>query len=181
MSEPEAHPRLPDEPVVPPAANTVTDWQPLPTRARTLFVFGNLFGFGIPAVVSLIPIGLFTPWDALKLPLSLASLLLLPSFGVWLALKQYRYTQWRLDAQGFALRRGRMWRHETQVPTSRVQHLDLKRGPLERYFKLATLVIHTAGTRHSAVSVGGLDADDAELLRNRLGRQIDDDGHDDQA
>jgi membrane protein YdbS with pleckstrin-like domain len=72
-----------------------------------------------------------------------------------------------------------MWRHETQVPISRVQHLDLKRGPLERYFKLATLVIHTAGTRHSAVSVAGLDAVDAEHLRDTLGRQLDDD--DDQA
>jgi membrane protein YdbS with pleckstrin-like domain len=154
-------------------------WQPLPTRARMLFVLGNLAGFGIPAVLSLVPIGLFSPWDALKLPLSIASLLVLPALGVWLALKQYRYTAWRLDTQGFSLRRGRMWRHETQVPISRVQHLDLKRGPLERYFKLATLVIHTAGTRHSAVSVAGLDAVDAEHLRDTLGRQLDDD--DDQA
>lgn len=154
-------------------------WQRLPTRARTLFVLGNLLGFGIPAVLSLVPIGLFLPWGGLKLPLSLASLVLLPAFGVWLAIKQYRHTQWRLDAQGFALRRGRMWRSETRVPASRVQHLDLKRGPLERRFGLANLVIHTAGTRHSAVVVGGLDADDAERLRDRLGRQIDDDDDDD--
>lgn len=181
MSDPEPLSRPPDQSLVPPEADMDPAWQPLPTRARTLFVLGNLVGFGIPAVGSLVAIGLFLPWDALKLPLSVASLLLLPLFGVWLALKQYRYTHWRLDAQGFALRRGRMWRHETRVPASRVQHLDLKRGPLERYFKLATLVIHTAGTRHSAVSVGGLDADDAERLRDRLGRQIDDDDHDDQA
>lgn len=175
----------PAPPRQPPAENTLTlsaggDWQALPRRARNLFVLGNLFGFGIAAVLSLIAIGLFLPWPSLRLPLSVASLVALPTFGVWLALKQYRYTHWRLDAEGFALRRGRMWRRETRVPASRVQHLDLNRGPLERRFGLSTLVIHTAGTRHSAVAITGLDADDAEHLRDALGRQLDnDDGDDD--
>lgn len=155
-------------------------WQPLPPRARTLFVLGNLVGFGIPAVGALIPIGLLVPWKPAALALSAASIVLLPMFGVWLARKQYRYTQWRLDSDGFALRRGRLWQSETRVPSTRVQHLDLKRGPLERRFGLSTLVIHTAGTRHSAVSLSGLDADDAERLRDRLARQSDhdDDDHD---
>ena len=69
-----------------------------------------------------------------------------------------------------------MWFRETRVPASRVQHLDLKHGPLERRWKLATLVIHTAGSKMSAVSVSGLDADDAETLRDRLAQQLD---HDD--
>jgi hypothetical protein len=59
-----------------------------------------------------------------------------------------------------------------------VQHLDLKRGPLERRYGLATLVIHTAGTRDSAVNVEGLEDADAEHLRDRLARQMD---HDDDA
>lgn len=153
-------------------------WQRLPPRAQVLFVLGNLVGYGIAAVAALVPVGLLLPWDGLKLPLSVALLVLLPLLGVWLARKQYRHTWWRLDAQGFALRRGRMWQQETRVPTSRVQHLDLKRGPLERRFGLATLAIHTAGTRHSAVVVGGLDVDDAERLRDILGRQIDGDDDD---
>ena len=66
-----------------------------------------------------------------------------------------------------------MWFTETRVPASRVQHLDLRHGPLERHWKLATLVIHTAGSKMSAVSVTGLDAEDAETLRDRLARQIE--------
>ena len=66
--------------------------------------------------------------------------------------KQYRYTFWKLDADGLAIRRGRLWQRETRVPATRVQHLDLKRGPLQRQRRLATLVVHTAGTRHSAVT-----------------------------
>ena len=90
-------------------------------------------------------------------------------------IKRFRSSAWRLDDDGFAFRRGRLFFHETRVPASRVQHLDLKHGPLERRWKLATLVIHTAGSKMSAVSVTGLDADDAEALRDRLARQIDDD------
>ena len=77
-----------------------------------------------------------------------------------------------------AVRRGRLWQRETRVPTTRVQHLDLKRGPMQRGRNLATLIVHTAGTRNSAVTVPNLDADDAERLRDRLARQID---HDDDA
>jgi membrane protein YdbS with pleckstrin-like domain len=99
------------------------------------------------------------------------------AFGAWLGRKHWRHTHWRLDDDGFTLRRGRMWRSETRVPQSRVQHLDLKRGPLERRYGLSTLVIHTAGSRHSAVTVSGLGEGDAECLRDRLARQ--DDGVDD--
>lgn len=150
-------------------------WQPLPPRALNLFVIANLMGFGLPALVALIPIGVMMPSRSLGLAAGLAVLLVAPAFGVWLARKQYRYTRWKLDADGFALRRGNLWRSETRVPASRVQHLDLKHGPLERRYRLATLVVHTAGTRDSAVSVTGLDEDDAARLRDRLALQIDDD------
>jgi uncharacterized protein len=154
-------------------------WQPLPARARGLFVLSNLVGFGIPAVLALVPIGWWFESPQVRLSLGLACLLALPGWGAWLALKQHRYTHWLLDGDGFGLRRGRFWYRETRVPATRVQHLDLKRGPLERRFGLATLVIHTAGTRHSAVSVEGLDAGVAETLRDHLARQVEDEADDD--
>ncbi len=162
-----------------PAPGLAAGWQPLPARARTLFVLANLVGFGIPAVLVLVPIGWWFESPAVRLALGLASLVLLPAYGAWLALKQHRYTQWLLDGDGFGLRRGRFWHRETRVPTTRVQHVDLKRGPLERRFGLSTLVIHTAGTRHSAVTVEGLDAGVAEALRDHLARQVEDEADDD--
>lgn len=154
-----------------------TDWQSLPARSRMLFLIGTMPGLALPAAVAGFFLAAATdvvpPW--LGAPLGL---LLGLAFGAWLGLKQYRYTYWRLDDTGLAVRRGRLWQRETRVPTTRVQHLDLKRGPLQRGRNLATLVVHTAGTRNSAVSVPNLDADDAERLRDRLARQID---HDDDA
>ena len=178
MSDP--IPPGPMRPVAPTAAvvDTDTGWQALPSRARTLFVIGGLARFTFVALVLLVPIGLLVAWKPLAIALAVASLLLLPAFGAWLGHKQYRYTHWLLDGDGFALRRGRLWQRETRVPATRVQHLDLRRGPLERRFGLATLVIHTAGTRDSAVHVAGLAVADAEWLRDRLARQDDRDDDD---
>jgi membrane protein YdbS with pleckstrin-like domain len=155
----------------------VVDWQHLPARGAKLAAFGGALGSAIPFAVAsafLSRLADFsTPWLVAPVVGLLGA-----AFGAWLAVKRHRRTLWKLDDQGFALQRGRWWQTESRVPISRVQHLDLKRGPLERAFKLATLVIHTAGTKMAAVSVSGLDGEDAERLRDRLARQLD---HDDDA
>ncbi|MDH5830585.1 PH domain-containing protein [Luteimonas sp. M1R5S18] len=164
---------------VDPAGASIGDgWRPLPLRARWLFVLGNLFGLGALAIGLLVPIGLLLRDTPFALPLALAVLVALPAWGAWLAVRQYACTRWRLDAHGYTLRRGRLWQRETFVPRSRVQHLDLQRGPLERRFGLATLVVHTAGTRHNAVSTTGLGEDDAEWLRDQLAQWIEADDDD---
>jgi uncharacterized protein len=150
-------------------------WQPLPPRARTLFTLSAAVSALFPLVGALVAIGLLVPEGGLRVGAAVAALVAIPTLSVWLARKRYRYTRWRLDAEGFALRRGRFWSVETRVPGSRVQHLDLVRGPLQRRFDLATLVIHTAGTRHNAVSVAGMDTAEAERLRDVLARGTADD------
>jgi membrane protein YdbS with pleckstrin-like domain len=152
------------------AALEPSGWQPLPSRARTLFAFSRM-GFAVPAAVA----G-FVLLEAFDLPGPVGALIAasaVAAFAVWLGFRQFRYIAWRLDDEGLAIRRGRMFQRETRVPATRVQHLDLKRGPWQRKRGLATLVVHTAGTRHSAVTLPHLDADDAERLRDVLGRQVD--------
>lgn len=149
-------------------------WQPLPARGAKLAATGALLGTLTAAAVALgvarlsAPVPL--PWRWLGLAAVLVAL------GVaWVAWRRHRTIRWRLNAQGFAVSRGHLWQSETHVPISRVQHLDVRRGPLERAARLATLVVHTAGTRLSAVSLSGLDHDDAERLRDRLAHQLDQD------
>lgn len=95
--------------------------------------------------------------------------------AILLGLRVHRTLRWRFDHDGLSVRRGVMWQRETHVPITRVQHLDISRGPLQRSRRLSTLVLHTAGTRSNAVSVPHLDVDDAERLRDALARQHDDD------
>ena len=59
-------------------------------------------------------------------------------------------------------------RTRTVVPFGRVQHIDVSEGPVERRFRLATLILHTAGTRSAAVSLPGLTREEAESMRDRI-------------
>lgn len=150
-------------------------WQPLPQRARGLLMLSTgvplaLLGAVAGTVLARAGDG-SSPWLAAPLLAGLAG-----SAGAWWGAKYFRNTAWRLDAQGLGLRRGRLWHSETRVPATRVQHLDIKHGPLQRRRDLATLVVHTAGTANSAVSIHNLDVHDAERLRDTLSRQIETDG-----
>lgn len=80
----------------------------------------------------------------------------------------YRHAFYRLDGDGFEILRGVYWRTITNVPRSRVQHTDVSQGPLERRFGLGTLVIYTAGTQHSQVTLEGLDFTVARAIRAHL-------------
>jgi uncharacterized protein len=157
-----------------------SDWQPLPARAGRVFLYVALLIAVPPMCVASIMV-YENLQQGLVWPIIGGLWVVALSLAVWIAHKRYRYTFWKLDADGFSVRRGRLWQWETRVPTSRVQHLDIKRGPLERPHRLSSLVLHTAGTRMSAVSISGLDVADAEHLRNHFSRQIDRQEDDDHA
>lgn len=158
-----------------PEAAGVSEWQALPERARLLFAISRT-GLAIPLGVA--GFVLFRVFGLPAFAGLLGGIVLAGGFGLWLGFRQFRHVAWRLDGDGLAIRRGRLYQRETRVPVTRVQHLDLKRGPWQRRRHLATLIVHTAGTRHSAVTLSHLDANDAERLRDVLGRQIDRDDED---
>ena len=68
--------------------------------------------------------------------------------------------------------RGWLFPTDTIVPFVRVQHLDVTRGPLDKMFGTATLVVHTAGTRNSIVTVPGLAPDRAAEIRDIIREHI---------
>ncbi|WP_420008898.1 PH domain-containing protein [Xanthomonas sacchari] len=153
------------------------DWQPVPLRGAWLAALGGGCMLGLSLVVAAGIVGLsLHSLHALALGAAVAAVGSL--CGAWVGFVRHRRIRWRLNAQGLDVFRGRLWQSETHVPISRVQHLDLRRGPLERALRLSTLVVHTAGTRHTAVAVPGLDQADAQRLRERLAHQLD---HDDDA
>lgn len=159
-----------------PAWDGPTGWQRLPRRAFGVFVVASLVSSLIPGgILSLVLRRLFIHYHHGHYVLTaiVAGWVLIVLGALWIAFRRYRYTFWRLDSDGFAVRRGRLWLWETQVPASRVQHLDIKRGPLERMQRLASLVLHTAGTRLGGVHVSGLDERVAERLREHFSREIE--------
>ena len=104
--------------------------------------------------------------------LQLSAWLVLALLGVWHAIRwparAYEHTSFRVDDRGIEIRRGVYWRVVINVPRSRVQHIDVSQGPLERRYGLGTLVIYTAGTEHAKVELEGLEHERALQIREHL-------------
>lgn len=80
----------------------------------------------------------------------------------------FRHTSYKIDTLGIEIRRGVIWRTVVNIPRSRVQHIDVSQGPIERRFGLGTLAIYTAGTAHSMVGLQGLEHSTALAVRDHL-------------
>ena len=78
----------------------------------------------------------------------------------------YQRLRYGLTERLLQVVRGWLFHTDTIVPFVRVQHLDVTRGPLDKMFGTATLIIHTAGTRNSIVTVPGLSPDRAAEIRD---------------
>ena len=136
-------------------------------RIRGLITFLFLL---VPAV--LVDIGPLrdTNVPAGLLPGALALLALLAL--IVLLRRRYRAWGYQESEDELQVRHGVWTRVRTVVPFGRVQHIDVAQGPIERPFGLATLILHTAGTRGAAVPLPGLLHADAEAMRDRIRAKI---------
>ncbi|MEV2252225.1 PH domain-containing protein [Streptomyces sp. NPDC050147] len=78
--------------------------------------------------------------------------------------RSWRYAE---RADDLLISRGVLWREETIVPYGRMQLVEVTSGPLERYFGLAGVQLHTAAAATDA-RIPGLVPEEAERLRDRL-------------
>lgn len=104
-----------------------------------------------------------------RLGIAAAPLAVLALAAVWL-IPPLLYDAWRfaLRDEHLLLRRGVVFRTTSIVPYARIQHVDTRHGPLDRWLGLASLVVFTAGTRGAIISIPALEAAEAETLRDHL-------------
>ncbi|WP_417729696.1 PH domain-containing protein [Roseovarius sp.] len=122
-----------------------------------------LLALGLAGEIA-IQIQLGTQPGLLLIPLALLAALMV------LVLPRRIYRRWGYDMGDEQLRvlRGYLWRTDTIVPFNRIQHIDVAQGPLQRLFGLSTLIVHTAGTHNSIVTLPGLATADAESMRETI-------------
>lgn len=103
------------------------------------------------------------------LMLGVAALCVVVSVPTVIGLPRVRWAIHRWEATDTAIysRSGLFWEEWRAAPLSRVQTVDKTRGPLERLFGLATVVVTTASSK-GAVRIRSLDAQVAEQMARRL-------------
>lgn len=83
-------------------------------------------------------------------------LLIAAALIVRIPMSRYNARGYQMSADRLRVVRGLLFRSDTVVPFSRVQHIDVQQGPLERFFGIATLTLHTAGNHNASVALPGL-------------------------
>jgi len=149
-----------------------TDFQPLDLRVVNLWRVSALIGFGVLLLSLLIPVVAVGVAEPRALVWLAFTWLTMATVSVWFCLwyppRLYRSWGYRIDAKVLETRSGRVFQRAQLLPLSRLQHVDIERGPLERMFGLAALVMHTAGTHSANIRIPGLEAAEAMRLRDRL-------------
>lgn len=85
----------------------------------------------------------------------------------WLIGRQVRAIGYTERADDLLVVSGIMFRRLVVVPYGRMQLVDVRRGPVERYLGLATVQLHTAAATTDA-TIPGLRPDEAGRLRDQL-------------
>jgi membrane protein YdbS with pleckstrin-like domain len=104
--------------------------------------------------------------------LAVIGLLVAITLVVTVPQRVYRRLRYGMGERLLQVVRGWLFHTDTVVPLVRVQHLDVVRGPLDKLFGTASLVVHTAGTHNSIVAVPGLAPGRAAEMRDLIREHV---------
>lgn len=108
------------------------------------------------------------PFGAISGPVAVLLIL----WALWSPGRRYRSWGYSVEEEELHIRQGLWTRVRTVVPFGRVQHIDVAQGPIERHFGVGRLILHTAGTRSSAVALPGLEIGEAGRIRDVIRSRI---------
>ena len=136
------------------------------------YMWGRLVGAAISAVV-IITIAGVVVWrtEAVAVPGAIAGgVLAIVGVAAIMLVLESRRLAYQVREHDVSLRRG-IIRHVVEtIPFSRVQHVNVGRGVIERWFGLATLEISSAGPD---MSIPGLAIADADRVKQLIAQRAD--------
>jgi membrane protein YdbS with pleckstrin-like domain len=175
--------KVPQEPsTLPAAGEPVRSLRPSPGYLRYLkFLFWvALIPGDILPVVGWIAVSIAVPVLGVVLALPFLALMVLPDVFAYVGIHlRYDTTWYVLTDRSLRIRRGIMTIHETTISFENVQNVEVRQGPLQRYFGIADVLVTTAGggvASHGKGQTSSLGAhigilqglDDAEAVRNQI-------------
>ncbi|KPM13195.1 hypothetical protein WG75_13230 [Citromicrobium sp. WPS32] len=151
---------------------TQGDEQPLhqghPNHPKAMRVAAVLVA--LPLLIGALVAEYLTPFPNFLIAGPVALILLL--VVIMLPHRRYAVRGYALSEDRLRVVRGMMFHSDTVVPFGRVQHIDVDRGPIERYYGLATLQLYTAGSHGDVISLPGLAHQDALDMRETIRAHI---------
>ncbi|MDX1281765.1 PH domain-containing protein [Shewanella colwelliana] len=122
----------------------------------------------IPLLIAPTVFGFLISLPALALISLVTGLLLLAliiSFG---RIRYAKTIAYAVCEHEIIMEKGLLWHKRISLPYTRLQHVSLSQGPLERHFNQHTLKCFSAGSGSAEITLPGIQSDTAESLRQHL-------------
>lgn len=139
------------------------DMNPVSPKLTTARYIARLPWLVVAAIAFAVPGFLVSPWFHIGTGVAVALLL----WQLWLIPAQVKRLGWLETADELLITKGKLWYTFTVVPYGRIQYVDVKAGPIERWLDMKSLELHTASATSDS-TVQGLPAAEADALRERL-------------
>ncbi len=146
------------------------EYEPMDRAYPREVVIQSIIVWGCILLVASLPALLIAKPESLALrlvwiPLGLLLLAALSTFVAWRGALVQAVA---LRDHDIAFRSGLIWRKTVIMPFSRIQHIEVSQGPLQRRFDLGTLKFFTAGGAHVDMQISGLRHQRAVDLRQQI-------------
>lgn len=132
--------------------------------AALLFTFNASKGEDVMDVIG-------SSFDTIKLWGSLL-LCVVFLFSMYVAFAGFSKKGYAVREKDIVYKRGLFWKSITNIPFNRVQHAEVKQGPIERLFSISQLNIFTAGGSASDLRIPGLTLEEAESLKRYVVQKV---------
>jgi len=80
--------------------------------------------------------------------------------------KGFKHKGYAIRARDLVYKTGWLYKKQITVPFTRIQHVDIKQGIIERSYKLSKLNLYTAGGASSDLTIPGINMDDAKRFKS---------------
>ena len=143
--------------------------QRLDPRAIRVWQIGELIGWGVTLLMAALVIGALDRWTGINrlwLGIAAAVLLALALLNIiWIPHLRWRRWAYRVGDVEVDLERGWWTITRTRIPMARIQHVDMRRSPLQRRYGLASVILYTAA---GASEIPALADPVASSVRDRI-------------
>ncbi len=130
-------------------------------KIRTVWIIKSLlFVLVISTAIAVLPYQ--------SLIFSIAFFLIFSTLMIVYNIKRYELWSFEIKEDHVYIEKGVLVKIKSMIPFVRIQHVDSRRGILDRLFGLSRVVIFTAGSRGADVVIPGLKPERAEEIQEHL-------------
>tara|TARA_R110001599_G_scaffold81639_2_gene220278 strand:- start:6854 stop:7390 length:537 start_codon:yes stop_codon:yes gene_type:complete len=107
---------------------------------------------------------------------SMSAILVLAAVNITITILGFKKKKYALRQRDIIYTKGLIWSVRTTVPFNRIQHAELKQGPIERLYKINSLKLFTAGGQSSDLVIPGLPDKEALSMKDFVLKKTEEDG-----